>query len=193
MDLDNDLDKIIEDIMKRYVDSKVKEAFEIMLKLWNNIIKNPTEEKFRIFKKTNEVIKTKVLVMKEFTKLMIAVGYSDLDKDAMMFLEEDHVKLKKGIEAINKSMKILLEKEKEQEKLDEIKKQDEIKRHGENIKRKFKEEKEIQNKIKAQLECDKEERKKVDKPNTSYSKPLKYGANVCKFEPTNTGGGGGGG
>jgi hypothetical protein len=192
MDLDSQLDKLIENIIKRYVDTKVKEAFDLVLKLLGNILRNPTEQKFRIFKKTNEVIKTKVLIMKEFLQLMILLGYSDLDAECMIFLEEsDFSKIKKGIEVINKYQKGLNAKVKDLEKLEELKHQDEIKRNNEDIKRKFLEEKEKQNKILEQMKFDKEERKKMDKPVDSVGKQLTFGANVCKFEPKNSGGGGG--
>ena len=39
------------------------------------------------------------------------------------------------------------------------------------------------------MEHDKEERKKMEKPTDAVGKKLNFGANVCKFEPKNTGGG----
>lgn len=191
MDLENEIEQVIQEITKKYVDTKVKEAFDIILKLLNNILKNPTDQKFRIFKKTNEVIKAKVLAMKEFLKLMTTLGYTDMDSDCMIFLDEsDFSKIKKGIEVINKYQKVLAEKEKELKQLEEIKRQEDIKKNNEAIMRKFQEEKEKQKKILEQLQHDKEERKKMDKPVDSVGKKLTFGANVCKFEPKSGGGGG---
>ena len=163
MDWQNDLDKTLEEISKKYVESKVKDALDVIFKLLNNILKDPKEQKFRIFKKTNEVIKTRVLVMKEFLIFMKNLGYTDLDSDCMIFTEEkDFSKIKKGIEVINNYLKDLNQKIKNQEKLEDLKHHEEIKKHNEDIKRKFQEEKEKQQKILEQLKYDKEERKKME-------------------------------
>ena len=193
MDIDDSLESVINDINKKYVDMKIKDALEIIIKLLNNLLKNPNEQKFRIFKKSNEIIKSKVLKMKEFLTLMSVIGYTDLDQDAMMFLDDSNLpKLHKAVDVINKHLKILNVKWQEKEKQEEIIKQDEIKKYNEENKRKFLEEKEKQKKILAQMEYDKEERKKMEKPKDSIGKKLNFGANVCKFEPKNGGGGGGG-
>ena len=60
------VDKIIENIYSNYSENYVKDAFTIVKKLFNNIINNPDETKYKIFKKTNINIQMKVLFIKEF-------------------------------------------------------------------------------------------------------------------------------
>lgn len=190
MDIQSDLEKCLDGITKKYVENKVKDALEIILKLLNNILKNPNEQKIRMFKKTNEIIKSRVLVMKEFLTLMLNIGYTDMDSDSMIFLDDDFSKIKKAIEIINNYLSKVSTKVKEKDLLDVIKHNEEVKKYNDEINKKFREEKENQKKILEQIQHDKEERKKMEKPKDSISKKLNFGANVCKFEPTNTGGGG---
>ena len=51
MDMDNELNDIISHLLNKYNDMKIKDAFEIILKLLENILKRPNEQKFRFFKK----------------------------------------------------------------------------------------------------------------------------------------------
>jgi hypothetical protein len=57
------------------------------LKLTDNIITNPNEEKFRILKKTNKAIQQKLLSIKgRIHDLIIALGYIDLDDEMYTFV-----------------------------------------------------------------------------------------------------------
>ena len=61
----------------------------MLMKLFKNIINNPTEEKFRNFKITNEAIKSKILVIPEILDLIITLGYINKndDKDILTFTD----------------------------------------------------------------------------------------------------------
>jgi hypothetical protein len=61
---------------------------DILHKLIQNIAKNPTDEKFRTFKKTNKAIAAKVMSLQpdgSVLRLLQALGYTDLDSDMMAF------------------------------------------------------------------------------------------------------------
>jgi hypothetical protein len=191
MDYQSDLDKCLEGITKKYVEEKVKDALEIILKLLNNILKNPKEQKIRMFKKTNDIIKSRILVMKEFLTLMTTIGYVNMDDECLMYPGDDFTNIKTAIDIINTFLSKVSTKVKEKDLLEIIKHNEEVKRYNDEINKKFRDEKEKQKKILDQFQHDKEERKKMEKPKDSISKKLNFGANVCKFEPTNTGGGGG--
>jgi hypothetical protein len=51
------IDPIIETIYKKYPENYVRDAFKILNILFNNIINNPDEDKYKLFKKTNINIK----------------------------------------------------------------------------------------------------------------------------------------
>ena len=61
---------------------------DILHKLIQNIAKNPTDEKFRTFKKTNKAIAAKVMSLQpdgSVLRLLQALGYADLDSELMAF------------------------------------------------------------------------------------------------------------
>ena len=61
---------------------------DILHKLIQNIAKNPTDEKFRTFKKTNKAIAAKVMSLQpdgSVLRLLQALGYTDLDSEMMAF------------------------------------------------------------------------------------------------------------
>ena len=167
MDMDNELNDIISHLLNKYNDMKIKDAFEIILKLLENILKRPNEQKFRFFKKSNEIIKSKVLIMKEFVTLMKTIGYTDIDENLMMYSDENNFnKIKNSIELINNYQKVLIEKSKEYDKSHELLELEEIKRHNEENKRIYEEEKHKQQIILAQIVQDQKERKEWEHEHT---------------------------
>lgn len=180
---------ICESIFHKYKEDNVKEAFNLILKLLGNIVSKPEEQKFRQFKKTNEAIKSKILIIKESVQLMKEIGYVDLDSEFMAFQESDTSNIKTAIKVLNDYIEIINKMIAEGEYMAELKRQEDIKKLNEEVNRKIKEEKLRQQKIKEQLEYDKKEREKLEKPTDSNANNLTFGAKVCKFEPKNTGGG----
>lgn len=181
---DNQMRDICEKITKNYRDEAVRDAFSLIQKLLNNIINNPNEEKFRSFKKTNENIKKKILIIKETLEFMKYVGYADLDTEIMAYTNKDLTKLKTAVKVLQDYLDLIDKKLKEQEYLKDSKRHDEVKRHNEEITKKFAQEKLLKQKVQEQLEFDKKERSQKDKPKDSLGKDLNFGAKVCKFEPS---------
>ena len=58
--------------------NKLDDAIDILVKLLKNISDNPTEEKYRSFKKDNTVIKEKLTKYKSGVKLIQFIGFQEV-------------------------------------------------------------------------------------------------------------------
>ncbi len=163
-------------------DEKIHSAYHLLLKMFNNIISNPNESKYRGFKLTNEAIKSKILVIKETLELLKEAGYVEVDKENLSFKDIKTDRLKKAADVISIYYKDLEEKIKQKEI---FKKNEELARLNNEIKEKFREEQRKKQEILKQLELDKQERAQAEKATDSYGKDLKYGATLKKFECKN--------
>lgn len=70
------LEEQIQDIVTKRP-NEFKTAFEILTKLLNNIIEHPEEPKYRVLKKTNIVISTKLLIIPEIIDVLNILGYEE--------------------------------------------------------------------------------------------------------------------
>jgi hypothetical protein len=182
MNSDNIRD-ICEKIFQKYNEEKVKDAFALIIKLLNNMLSKPGEDKFRIFKKSNEAIKSKILLLKENLDLMKAIGYIDLDEEMLVFQGDDMTRVKKAVSTLNEYIERIDKQLEEKQYLEKKKKEEDQLLYQKEIDEKFREEKLRKKKIKEQLEADKKEREKMEKPSDSVGNALHFGAKVCKFEP----------
>lgn len=168
----------IKEIYKNY-DEKLHSAYNLLLKMLNNIITNPNEQKFRLFKLTNDSIKAKILCIHEIMELLYTIGYTDLDKENLVFKNIKTDSVKKAIEVIgifNKELEERLKNKQSNEKNEEIqKKKDEINKM-------MKEEHRKKEEIMKQIEYDKQERLKKPKATDSIANQLKYGAVQKKLD-----------
>ncbi len=78
-----------------------------MLKLLNNILKNPREEKFRMIKKTNAAIQSKLLSVKGVPELLEALGFISIDEEFYSFIGDYFVVLSKGCHFLEDSIIIV--------------------------------------------------------------------------------------
>ena len=109
----DEIDKIVEDIYNSYNVNRVMEAFKILNKLFSNIINNPDEEKFKVFKKSNINIQLKVLIIKETLDILKSLGYQEADEERLIF-KGDVKRLKYATYSMtNKIKKIEAEDEKD--------------------------------------------------------------------------------
>ncbi len=75
-----DLKEILYDMLKEIVKKRPNEyktAFEVLSKLLNNIIQNPGEPKFRVIKKSNMIISSKLLSIPEIIDVLNVLGYEE--------------------------------------------------------------------------------------------------------------------
>ena len=79
---------------------KLVEGLTILQKLINNILNNPREEKFRIIKKSNNAIKTKLLSLvpeDRLLEMLEVLGYvENKEEDTFVFVGDYLTLLKRG-------------------------------------------------------------------------------------------------
>ena len=190
MESDSDeIDKIVEDIYNNYNGKRVLEAFKILNKLFNNIINDPEEEKFKIFKKSNINLQLKVLIIKECLDLLKALGYTELDEERLIF-KGSIKRLKYATYSMTKIIFKIEEALEKQQKEEEEKKQEEIRKEFEAKSKKLMEEKMERERLRQQCLNDRKEVAQNMKPKSSVANDLKFGAKEVKVEFTCSGGGG---
>ena len=70
------LDEMLKEIVKNRP-NEYKTAFEVLSKLLNNILEHPDEQKFRIIKKSNMIISSKLLSIPEIIDVLNILGYEE--------------------------------------------------------------------------------------------------------------------
>jgi len=68
------LDNMLKEIVKKRP-NEYKTAFEVLTKLLKNILENPNETKFRIIKKSNTIISSRLLNIPEMIEVIEILGY----------------------------------------------------------------------------------------------------------------------
>lgn len=80
---------------------QAKTAFELIVKLFQNILSNPTETKFRNFNKENENIKTKVLIIPEIIDVLEVLGFRESTNDILVYEGESLDNFKITVDVLN--------------------------------------------------------------------------------------------
>ena len=78
--MEGSIKEILDDMLKEITKNRPNEyktAFEILKKLLDNILKSPEEPKFRLIKKTNLVISSKLLIIPEILDVLNILGYEE--------------------------------------------------------------------------------------------------------------------
>ena len=190
MESENDeIDTIIEDIYNNYNGKRVLEAFKILNKLFNNIINNPDEEKFKIFKKSNINLQLKVLIIKECQDILKSLGYTELDEERLLF-KGDVRRLKYATYSMTKKIHKIEEALDKQKKDEEEKKQEEIRKEFEEKNKILMQQKMERERLREQCLNDRKEVAQKMKPKSSVANDLKFGAKEVKVEFQCSGGGG---
>ena len=189
MEQSDELDKIVSDIYKTYDAKHVKEAYRILNKLFDNIINNPDEEKFKIFNKGNINLRLKVLLIKECQDILNSLGYVELDSERLIF-KGDIKRLKYTTYVLKKIIieidEILEKKEKEEEE----KRQEEIRKQFEETNKILMQQKMERERLKQQCLNDRREVAQKMKPKDSVANKLQFGSKEVKVEFQCSGGGG---
>lgn len=177
--------KIISDIEAKYNEDIYYHAFNLLIKLFNNIANNPNQPVYRQFKKTNEAIKTKILVIKETIELLKEVGYVGEGKDEkndseiLIYKDSKVDKLKKAVDIMTISVKKIEEKLRQKEL---SKKNQELYKLNEEVNERMREDAKKKEELKRLLELDKKERATNSKAVDSKANDLKFGATVKKLD-----------
>ena len=192
MEGENDpIDEIIGNIYNKYNGKYVKDAFKILNILFNNIINNPDEEKFKIFKKSNGNIKLKVLIIKECQSLIDILGYVEKDGECLIF-KGDISRLKYATYVLKKYLNKIEEMLEEQKRMEEEKRQEEIMKQIEETNKRIMIEKMEKQRLIEQCLNDRKEMKDRPKAKDSVATNRKFGAKEIKVEFKCSGGASGG-
>ena len=192
MESENDpVDEIIGNIYNKYNGKYVKDAFKILNILFNNIINNPDEDKFKIFKKSNGNIKLKVLIIKECQNLVDILGYVEKDDENLVF-KGDINRLKYATYVLKKYLNKIDEMLEEQKRLEEEKSQEEIRKQIEETNKKLMIEKMEKERLLQQCLNDRKEMSQRPKAKDSVATNRKFGAKEVKIEFKCSGGASGG-
>ena len=108
-DLTKKLNRIFDKLVSTYKIDQLKETFSLVLKLLKNIVANPTEEKYRNFKISNEAIKTKILVIVESIEIMESIGYTQVNEELYSYTSESIANVKIAVQCIEKLLSDLEE------------------------------------------------------------------------------------
>lgn len=94
-------------------DQQVIAGLDILHKLVSNILKNPTDQKYRILKKTNKTIQAKLLSLKPpgiIMELIEALGYIQIDEEQHAFAGDYYAVLMEGSQIIESETMTLKKK-----------------------------------------------------------------------------------
>lgn len=168
--MDNDsLIQVCEIINSRYTPQFIKEAYTLLSVLFNNIIKKPGEDKFRLFNLSNNNIKNKVLIIKEIYDLIEIIGYYDYQENFMRF-DGSPATLKEVVNILNiyleeNEKQLIIQEKLEKEALERLKKSNNEsinntvkQKEKENIKK----EKIKENNVKKDVKDDEKEEKEIN-------------------------------
>lgn len=157
-------------------------GLDILHKLIQNILKNPTEDKFRMLKKSNKTIQAKLLALKpagSILELMEAFGYTNLDEEHHAFVGDYFAVLMEGSAMIDATTMPLKMKNMSEE---ERKKQELIMKNQAEYKAKMKADAEYKKSLE-ELSMKERAVKQAEKNSDQKGNQIKFGANMVKFEP----------
>jgi hypothetical protein len=81
------------------------DGLNLLLKLTNNILNKPKEEKFRTVKKTIKAIQAKIFSLKGgLIELLLAMGFVEVDAEHLVFVGEYFTILKRGVNLIEEAL-----------------------------------------------------------------------------------------
>lgn len=182
--IEDKINGIILETMKKHREEDLLESYKILLKLFQNLSDNTFVEKYKLFNKGNATIKAKVLKIPEVLDILSLLNYQNKEGEILIWKGSDITIIDNVIKNLEMFIPIIESKinnrkfmevaEKDPEKmayLEEIRKKEEAKREEEKI-------------IRDKLECHKEEIKGNWKKNQdSQGKQINFGSTECKFTP----------
>jgi hypothetical protein len=82
---DEQLTQLFEDLELRNTPGLCETAYDVLERLFSNIIQNPDDDRFRVLKKRNQVVQSKLLPCAGMLALITFLGFTALDQDNMIF------------------------------------------------------------------------------------------------------------
>eukprot|EP01016_Furgasonia_blochmanni_P002100 TRINITY_DN1082_c0_g1_i11.p2 TRINITY_DN1082_c0_g1~~TRINITY_DN1082_c0_g1_i11.p2 ORF type:complete len:195 (-),score=58.57 TRINITY_DN1082_c0_g1_i11:558-1142(-) len=135
-------------------DAALLEAFNLLTKLINNMIMNPTEEKYKNIKTTNQVLKAKLFNIPGINAFLEHIGFV-LNGEFYTYRSADMSPIVIALLAIQNKTRHVQEKKLSPE---ELARRREVEAYEKELHEKFQKEREEEEKIKKLMELDKRER-----------------------------------
>ncbi len=190
--MDSRLETVNDIILKtidKYKEEDLLDSYKILQRLFQNLSENIYEQKYKTFKKTNPTLSTKVLKISEVLEILQTLGYKELDKDTLIYAENDFNYITQLSEDLKMFINIIESKLTNRKLLELAEKDPEKKAFLEEQKKREMLKKEEENRLKDILETHKQEVKNNWNKNIdSVAKDVKFGSTECKFEPKFRGG-----
>jgi len=173
----------------KHKEEDLLECYKILQKLLQNLSENEYEQKYKTFKKTNPTISSKVLKIPEVLDILKVLGYTDLDKDTLIWSEKDINIITQMADDLKMFINIIESKLTNRKLLELAEKDPEKKAFLEEQKKREMLKKEEEKRLKDILETHKQEiQNNWTKNSDSVAKEVKFGSTECKFEPKYRGG-----
>ncbi len=173
----------------KYKEEDLLDSYKILQKLLQNLSENEYEQKYKTFKKTNATISSKVLKISEVLDILRVLGYTELDKDTLIWSGSNINVITKIADDLKMFINIIESKLTNRKLMELAEKDPEKKAFLEEQKKIEQKKREEEKRTKDILDTHKQEvlgnwKKATD----SQAKEVKFGSTECKFEPSNRGG-----
>ncbi len=180
---------IIFKTMDKYKEEDLLDCYKILQKLLQNLSENHYEQKYKTFKKTNATISSKVLKITEVFDILRLLGYSELDKDTLIWSGSNIDVITKIADDLKMFINIIESKLTNRKLMELAEKDPDKKAFLEEQKRIEAKKREEEKRVKDILDTHKQEVQGNWKTATdSQAKSLTFGSTECRFEPSSRGG-----
>jgi len=180
-DTKNSVEKLILQIEgSSYSDETLFQAFQILQKILQNILNNPTEEKFKHIKKTNATLQKSLFCIKEMEALLELLDFTH-SGDHLVFTGTHLQEIQNAVNFIHNHAERIRNRhltESEREELEKERLLEERRREFEHDQRVREEE---IKKLKELMECDKREQAQREKVGDSHAAHLEFGAHTVTW------------
>lgn len=166
----------LESLCKKHDRETARQAIETLLTLANNIVKSPTDEKYRKVKKQNKSFSSKVWQLPEAKEFLFSWGWHE-DDDYVVLPSDEDIQLVKQI--LMKKLQSSSGVTSKSEPLTERERQLQEERRKVLEKKKFEDQEKAR--IKAKIQADRKDLKDREMRESRARKSEKFGGKITKF------------
>jgi hypothetical protein len=182
--IEDKINGIILESMKKYKEEDLLESYKILLKLFQNLSANTYVEKYKLFNKGNATIKSKCLKIPEVLDILSFLNYQIKEGEILIWMGSDVTIIDKTIKNLEMFINLIESKLNNRKFMEVAEKDPEKMAYLENLRKKEELKKEEEKIIRDKLESHKEEVKANWKKNQdSKGKQIEFGSTECKFTP----------
>ncbi|EAS03226.2 PUB domain protein (macronuclear) [Tetrahymena thermophila SB210] len=178
--LEDNFNEQINKMLEENHPTQLLEAFNLLYKLFDNIAKNPTEQKFRSIKTTNAKLKQSLFSQQHIEEVLKAAGFTyDAINECWVLPDQNLFNLLPLIGELKMAIDLL---QANLESPESYEKQLELQKRQRELKKSQHEKQEKEDNLKKQFDYDKQERKHMEKAKDSVAQQRQYGCNSKTFK-----------